>query len=95
MQNGNGERIRSADLRYRNQGFELTVPVPDGPLSPDAVAQAVRGFHEMHKRLYTYSMEDVPVQLVNLRVTAVGHLPSPVAAEGEGSEHAPAGGIDP
>jgi N-methylhydantoinase A len=43
----------------------------------------------MHKRLYTYSMEDVPVQLVNLRVTAVGHLPSPESAESQGSQHAP------
>jgi N-methylhydantoinase A len=89
ISNGSGEQIRSADLRYRNQGFELTVPVPEGPLSADAVAEAVRGFHDLHKRLYTYSMEDVPVQLVNLRVTAVGHLPSPAADEDQGTAHAP------
>nr|ART40311.1 K25 [uncultured bacterium] len=84
-----GELLRSADLRYRNQGWELTVPIPDGPLSPDAVAQTVRAFHDLHLRLYTYSMEDVPVQLVNLRVTAVGHLPRPVVIEMETSKAPP------
>ena len=76
-----GELIRSADLHYRNQGYELTVPVPAGRLSADAVAQAVEGFHTLHKRLYTYDMPDIPGQLVNLRVTAVGQLPRPEAAE--------------
>ena len=85
-----GELIRSADLHYRNQGYELTVPVPEGRLSTDAVAQAVGAFHELHKRLYTYNMPDIPVQLVNLRVTAVGQLPRPKAAEVGTSAGAPA-----
>src|SRR5690606_36819099 len=48
-----GELQRSADLRYRNQGWELTVPVPAGDLSQDSVDEAVQRFHELHRRLYT------------------------------------------
>jgi N-methylhydantoinase A len=72
---------RFADFRYRNQGWELTVPVPDGQLSPETVAGALQEFHDLHRRLYTYDMRQTPVQLVNLRVSAVGHLPHPRAAE--------------
>jgi N-methylhydantoinase A len=82
--------IRSADLRYRNQGFELTVPVPSGQLSPDAVSQAIEAFHDLHRRLYTYEMRDMPVQLVNLRVTAIGRLPSPKPGELEAGDATPA-----
>ena len=85
-----GELIRSADLHYRNQGYELTVPVPAGRLSTDAVAQAVGAFHDLHKRLYTYNMPEIPVQLVNLRVTAVGQLPRPKPAEMGTAAGAPA-----
>jgi N-methylhydantoinase A len=85
IERASGEIKRSADLRYRNQGWELTVPVPDGRLSPDAVAKAVQEFHNLHHRLYTYNMLQTPVQLVNLRVTAVGHLPNPRTPEVEAS----------
>lgn len=80
-----GELKRFADLRYRNQGWELTVPVPDGKLSPDAVARTRGEFHALHRQLYTYDMPQMPVQLVNLRVAAIGHLPHPPAAKAKAS----------
>jgi N-methylhydantoinase A len=83
------ELKRFADLRYRNQGWELTVPVPDGKLSQHAVGETVREFHTLHRQLYTYDMLHTPVQLVNLRVTAVGHLPHPAATKLKASAHTP------
>ncbi|SIR85171.1 N-methylhydantoinase A [Haladaptatus litoreus] len=57
---------RAADLRYVGQSFELTVPVGE---SFDAEAVAGR-FREAHQNAYGYTMDD-PIELVNLRATAV------------------------
>ena len=54
---------RRADLRYRGQAFELTVEA-DEPTALEA------RFHAAHERRYGYRMEDEPVELVNLRLTA-------------------------
>jgi N-methylhydantoinase A len=67
--------VRSADLRYAHQSFELTCLLPDGPLTQALVQQLVEAFHREHRRLYTYDLPSAPVELVNLRVTALGVLP--------------------
>jgi N-methylhydantoinase A len=67
-----GQRLgRLADLRYRHQGFELTVPWPERDLSVDAL---IARFHERHRQLYTYSLADAPVEIVTLRVAAAGRV---------------------
>jgi N-methylhydantoinase A len=63
---------RFADLRYANQGYELTVPVPDGLYTETTLAQTLATFHQEHQRLYTYASPELPVELVNLRVSASG-----------------------
>ena len=84
--------LRSADLRYHGQSFELPVTVPSGPLA-DADVERLRGeFHAMHERAYGYAAPDDPVELVNVRLAAVGVTPKPRRAplpEG-GSSNAPA-----
>jgi N-methylhydantoinase A len=65
---------RFADLRYANQGYELTVPVPDGLCTETTLAQTLATFHQEHQRLYTYASPELPVELVNLRVTAGGFV---------------------
>jgi N-methylhydantoinase A len=67
--------VRSADLRYAHQSFELTCPLPSGELTPSSLEQLVRAFHHEHQRLYTYDLPNASVELVNLRVTALGVLP--------------------
>ena len=60
---------RLADLRYRHQGFELTVPWPER--SVDAL---IARFHARHEKLYTYALADAPVEIVTLRVAAAGRV---------------------
>ncbi|HXH08720.1 MAG TPA: hydantoinase/oxoprolinase family protein [Alphaproteobacteria bacterium] len=67
--------MRAADLRYAHQSFELTCAMPDGPLSQARLQQLVTAFHREHQRLYTYDLPNAPVELVNLRITALGLLP--------------------
>ena len=78
--------VRSADVRYRGQAHQLTVPVPDGVLSGDDLATVVKTFGEHYRQ--TYGIEaDAPVQLVNYRVRVIRIVdkyqpaPSPEAPE--------------
>jgi N-methylhydantoinase A len=66
---------RSADLRYRGQGFELTVEVPEQTVDAAAMAALRERFHAAHERLYGYALRSAPVELVNLRVTVSVPLP--------------------
>ena len=66
----------SADMRYLDQIYEVTVPLPDPDL-PDAefIAQLTANFHGRYEELYSYNQQDQEVRLVTLRVAAVGKLP--------------------
>jgi N-methylhydantoinase A len=67
--------VRSADLRYYGQAFEVRVAV--GPADPAEVAGR---FHDEHERLYGYCHRGDPVEWVNLRVSGIGPIrrPAPV-----------------
>ena len=77
-----GERIdaprrelrRAADLRYAQQGVEITVDFPDGPIDAGCVAALVEGFHALHERLYTFADREAAVEIVNFRVAATGRM---------------------
>ena len=66
---------RAADLRYEHQSFELTCPLGTGPLTAERLSALVSTFHAEHRRLYTYDLPNAPIELVTLRVTAIGALP--------------------
>ena len=68
------EIARAADLRYPRQAYELTVPLAPGPLTPATLERLARDFHERHRTTYGHASPDEPVQLVNVRVSAVGRL---------------------
>ena len=75
---------RTADLRYFGQAFEVRVPVPDGPLGRDQLAEVAAAFHQAHHDLYGYSFAADPsqrVEWVNLRVTGIGPIRRPRLAD--------------
>lgn len=65
----------SADLRYRGQAFELTVPWGDVAPSADTLAALVADFHALHRQRFSYANPGDPVELVTLRLAAIGRLP--------------------
>ncbi len=67
--------IRLADVRYRRQAYELTVPLVAGPIDCTAVNALAEAFHSKHAQTYGHANRAEAVQLVNLRVTALGRLP--------------------
>jgi len=65
--------VRTADLRYFGQAFEVRVPVDD----LDEVAAT---FHREHRALYGYDFANDPtqqVEWVNLRVSGIGPIRRP------------------
>jgi N-methylhydantoinase A len=68
---------RSADLRYRGQSHELTVPVPSGPLAPTDLDRLAEQFHAAHERAYGYAAREDAIELVTVRLTAIGVSPRP------------------
>src|SRR5215472_190140 len=67
--------LRAADLRYRRQAYELTVPLADGPVTRASLDRLAAAFHDKHRQTYGHANSEEPVQLVNLRLTAIGRLP--------------------
>ncbi len=76
--------VRTADLRYYGQAYEVRVDVPSGPADAALVATVADRFHAEHKALYDYDFRDDPrqeVEWVNLRVTGVGPIRKPSVRE--------------
>ncbi len=72
--------LRTADLRYYGQAYEVRVAAPDGPATDEWASQVVSSFHDAHEQLYGYCFRDRPeqqVEWVNLRVTGVGPIRRP------------------
>jgi len=66
------EIVRELDLRYRGQSYELTVP-----LSDDFRVE----FDRVHQQAYGYGDRALPIEIVNLRLRAIGQLDKPQLVE--------------
>ncbi|WP_433496718.1 hydantoinase/oxoprolinase family protein [Sphaerimonospora sp. CA-214678] len=75
------ELIRGADLRYVGEGYEVTVVVPAGTPDEESLTAVTAAFHDEHERVYGFSYADKQdVEIVNLRVQAIGRLHRPKPA---------------
>jgi N-methylhydantoinase A len=76
--------VRSADLRYLGQAFEVRVGAPLGAVDGGFMDEVRARFHDEHERLYGYCYRHDPshaVEWVNLRVTGIGPIARPAPAE--------------
>jgi N-methylhydantoinase A len=72
--------VRSADLRYAGQAFEVRVEAPAGDVDRGFADTVAEAFHAAHQQLYGYSFAGRPdqqVEWVNLRVTGIGPIARP------------------
>jgi N-methylhydantoinase A len=53
------------------------VAVPSGALTPQALTQLHEQFHTAHARAYGYDAREDAIELVNIRLTALGISPKP------------------
>jgi N-methylhydantoinase A len=65
---------RSVDARYERQSYELSIPVPPRALDAGVLAEIAETFHTRHRATYGHDNRGEPVQLVSVRLTAVGEI---------------------
>jgi N-methylhydantoinase A len=80
---------RAASLRYVGQNYELEVALPPGDLDARAWEELLRRFEAEHERQYGFALPGEAVELVNLRVTALGPEEPPEFALAAPSPRAP------
>ena len=66
---------RTAETRYRGQGHEVAVALPDGPLGPDRLADIGQRFRQSYERRFGRGIDDVPLESVTWRVVVSGPTP--------------------
>lgn len=76
--------VRTADMRYRGQSFELTIPVPDDLSTSSGIAQLLDGFHQYYEQIYGHSDRDAETEIISARVQVVGQTAKPRMATGAG-----------
>jgi N-methylhydantoinase A len=72
--------VRSADMRYFGQAWEVRVEVPAGRFDRAAADATVQRFHAAHQRTYGYSYassREQRIEWVNVRVMGIGPLRRP------------------
>jgi N-methylhydantoinase A len=72
------EFVRSVDAKYQNQLHELTIAIPSQrPLVDSDVHAIVADFHQAHRQLYTFAVEDAALDFYHWRLTVFGKIPRP------------------
>jgi N-methylhydantoinase A len=79
------------DMRYVGQSYELTIPFrqQSTDLRETVGGRHIRQFHAAHRHRFSYATEGEPVEIVNLRLKAIGRTDKPRFP------HRPAGNLDP
>ncbi len=73
------------DCRYLKQYHEVSFVVDDTAIKARDATKIETAFHEEHNRLYGYSLDsgEVPVEIINVRLQAVGETSKPKMGTGE------------
>ncbi len=75
------QHLWQADLRYRGQNFELSIPISGDLMNTAAVAKLAVEFHAAHEVAYGFAQPDEPIELVSLRLKVIGELDKPSLPE--------------
>ncbi len=77
------DAVYSLDMRYTGQNYELQVELDDSQAQLPELSVLREKFFAAHERNYGYHNPEDPVEVVNLRVTAIGRLQGPAEAAAE------------
>lgn len=67
---------RSADMRHVGQGFEISVPAPNGTLDAAASAGLRESFFTAYQQLFERTVREVPIEALNWRLAASAPVPN-------------------
>jgi N-methylhydantoinase A len=82
---------RSADLRFQGQEYELTLALPDRPLTAQDAESLTADFFVLYEKTYGEgtAWKGVPVTMVNYSVTVTGRQDRPVVPTAALNGHTP------
>lgn len=69
--------IRTCDMRYFGQAFEISVPIPAKNYTEQDIEDMIDSFHTLHEQAYGHCMREDPIEFVNYRVSAIGTFNKP------------------
>ena len=72
---GARQTVRTVDMRYAGQNYELPIAVPEGSVEPGTLDALAAGFDAAHQRMYGFTAAGEAVQMVTFRVEASGLVP--------------------
>lgn len=81
VQQADSTLIRSADMRYLGQSYEITVPLGVEDLQDGRVEGVSQAFHQQHNKIFGHSDDGAAVEVINARVTGVGRTQKPTTEE--------------
>lgn len=67
--------IRSADVRYVGQGYEVRVPLPAGQLGAESLPAVIEAFEAVYKQLYGRIGPNVGLEVISWRLVVSGPRP--------------------
>jgi N-methylhydantoinase A len=68
--------VSSLDMRYQGQAYELSVPFITG--DSDLKPPVKKRFNAAHEQAYGHALPDRPIEIVNMRLQAVGLVEKPL-----------------
>lgn len=80
------EFARYADLRYRQQASELSIPLPAGQLDGSDLASARDAFHAEHEKTFGHAFPGSPLEVASVRLASKIPLARPTLCNATASE---------
>jgi N-methylhydantoinase A len=80
----------SAEMRYRGQSFEITVPLRQDWIERADLTAIADAFHAAHERMYGHADPAAPIQAIALSMTVSGAVAPPRLPEQERTSRPPA-----
>jgi N-methylhydantoinase A len=65
---------RFVDVRYPRQSYELLIPVPNRPIDRALLTEIAAAFHDRHLQTYGHDNRAEQVQIVGVRLAAIGKI---------------------
>ena len=66
---------RTADVKVTGQTYELSLPLSTGSVDERVIAALLDAFTQLYRERYVFFFEGEPIEIVNLRVVALGRNP--------------------
>lgn len=82
------EFLPSMDMRYKGQWFEINVPLDPSSLESVDLEEIVAEFHRLHDIQFGYHSDDSPIDVLNVRLAAIGRVGGSVGNTEEAPEGA-------